>query len=72
MARLYDELSVVFCEIFSKDEYDFEYVKAFCEATIVCLRFKVYNNINGSAIEEGAKTLSMLDMVHSYGGYIKA
>lgn len=72
MARLYDELSVAFCETFSKDDYSFDCLKTYCEATIVCLRFMAYNNINRAAIEEGKSTLSMLDTVLSIGEYTKA
>lgn len=71
MARLYDELSDTICEAFAPEDYSFECLKTFCEATIVCLRYKAFNNINGSAIEEGKKTLSMLDTLLSIREYTK-
>ncbi len=72
MARLYDELSVAICETFAPEDYSFECLKTYCVATIVCLRYRAYNNINGAAIDEGKKTLSMIDTVLSIGEYSKA
>ena len=63
MARLYDELSVAICETFAPEDYSFECLKTYCVATIVCLRYRAYNNRNVAAIDEGKKTLSTSDTV---------
>lgn len=71
MARLYEEFSIAFMKTFKEDDYSYECIVTFCKSTIVCLRYKAYNNMCGSAIEEGEKTLSMINNLLSYGQYTK-
>ena len=69
MARLYDDLSEVYMDVFAAEDYSFECLREYCLATIVCLRFKAYNNMSGSALEEGKKTIEMIDSLISLSNY---
>ena len=71
MARLYDELSEVYMKVFAAEDYSFECLKEYCLSTIVCLQFKAYNNMFGSTIEEGNKTIGMIDSLISLSDYSK-
>ena len=71
MARLYDELSHVYMEVFAAKDYSFEFLKEYCQSSIVCLQFKAYNNMSGSALDEGNKTIQMIDCLISNSDYSK-
>lgn len=71
MANLYDELSLVYTEVFAAEDYSFGFLKEYCLATIVCLQFKAYNNMSGTALEEGKKTIEMIDFLISNSDYTK-
>lgn len=71
MARLYDELSQVYMKVFAAEDYSFEFVKEYCQSSIVCLQFKAYNNMSGSAIDEGNKIIEMINSLISYSDYSK-
>ena len=60
MARLYDDLSEVYMDVFAAEDYSFECLREYCKSTIVCLKFKAFNNMSGSALEEGKKTIEMI------------
>lgn len=61
--QTYEELSPVFVETFDKDDFSFDCIKAYSISTIACLKYKVFNNMSHSALEEGEKTMQMLDYV---------
>lgn len=71
MARLYDELSEAYINVFAAEDYSFECLNEYCLSTIVCLQFKAYNNMSGSTIEEGEKTIEMIDSMISLSNYSK-
>ena len=71
MARLYDDLSQVFMDVFVAKDYSFEFLKEYCQSSIVCLQFKAYNNMSGSALDEGNKTIQMIDCLISNSDYSK-
>lgn len=69
MARLYDDLLDVYMDVFAAEDYSFECLREYCLDTIVCLRFKAYNKMSGSALEEGKKTIEMIDSLISLSNY---
>lgn len=71
IARFYDELSEEYMKVFAAEDYSFECLKKYCLSTIVCLQFKAYNNMFGSTIEEGNKTIGMIDSLISLSDYSK-
>lgn len=71
MARLYDELSEVYMKVFAAEDYSFECLKEYCLSTIVCLQFKAYNNMFSSTIEEGNKTIGMINSLITLSDYSK-
>ena len=71
MARLYDELSQVYMEVFAAKDYSFEFLKEYCLSTVVCLQFKAYNNMSGSALDEGNRIIEMINTLISYSNYSK-
>ena len=69
MARLYDDLSEVYMDVFAAEDYSFECLREYCKSTIVCLKFKAYNNMSGSAFDDGKKTMEMVDSLISLSYY---
>lgn len=70
MARLYDDLSEVYMDVFAAEDYSFECLREYCKSTIVCLKFKAFNNMSGSALEDGKKTIEMIDSLISLSYYL--